>query len=99
MWGVTGLANGVDGELHTEVAAFAQLGSRVYVGGNFRYVQRGEFASGTDKVEQSYLAAFDVNTREWVSSFRPHFNGQVKAIAALPNGKLVVEVNSPPSTA
>ena len=87
-WGVTGLANGIDGELNTEVSAFTQVGSRVYVGGNFQYVQRD--SAGTGRVEQRFLAAFDVNTREWVSSFRPQLNNQVKALAALPNGKLVV---------
>jgi trimeric autotransporter adhesin len=87
-WGVTGLANGIDGEMHTEVSAFTQVGNYVYVGGNFRYVQRD--SAGAGQVEQPYLAAFNVNTREWVSSFRPQLNGQVKALAALPNGKLIV---------
>ncbi len=86
-WGVTGLANGRSTELTTEVASFTQVGSRVYVGGNFRWVQRD--GAGTDRVDQPYLAAFDVTTRQWVSSFRPALNGQVKALAALPDGRLV----------
>lgn len=88
VWGVTGLANGSTGELDTEVQTFAQIGTRVYVGGNLRYVQRN--SSGLDQVEQPYLAAFDVNTRQWVSSFRPQLNGQVKDLASLPSGKLIV---------
>ena len=58
-WGVTGLANGKVTELAPEVSAFAQIGTRVYVGGNFQYVQRGQNATGADRVLQSYLAAFD----------------------------------------
>ena len=41
-------ANGVDGELNTEVAAFGAGGQHVYVGGNFRYVQRST-ATGTGR--------------------------------------------------
>lgn len=86
-WGVTGLGNGVDGELNSEVQAFAQIGSRVYVAGNLRYVQQD--AAGTGRVEQRFLAAFDVTTGQWISTFRPQLNGQVKDLAALPNGRLV----------
>lgn len=86
VWGVSGLGNGVDSELQTEVAAFAQVGSTVFVGGNFRYVQRTE--SGTGQVNQPYLAGFNVNTGELVTSFKPVLNGQVKALVALPDGRL-----------
>ncbi|MCC9175200.1 fibrinogen-like YCDxxxxGGGW domain-containing protein [Arthrobacter sp. zg-Y179] len=86
-WGVTGLANG-SGELNSEVQAFAQIGNTVYVAGNFRYVQKD--SAGTGRVEQSYLAGFDVNTGEWISGFRPNLNGQVKALAVLPNGTLAI---------
>ncbi|MDY0907921.1 fibrinogen-like YCDxxxxGGGW domain-containing protein [Microbacterium sp. CFBP9034] len=88
VWGVSGFGNGVGGELNTEVAAFGEVAGKVYVGGNFRYVQRTEAGSG--QVEQPFLAAFDVASGEWVSSFRPVLNGQVKAIAALPDGRLAV---------
>src|SRR5699024_5727991 len=50
VWGVTGLANGSGGELNTEVQAFAEVEGRVFVGGNFRYVQRN--SSGLDQVKQ-----------------------------------------------
>lgn len=102
-WGVTGLANGQVSELAPEVSAFAQSGNRVYVSGNFRYVQRGQNPSGADRVEQSYLAAFDVNTGDWLSDFRPQFNQQVKSLAALPDGTLVAggeftQANGQPAT-
>lgn len=86
-WGVTGLATG-GGELRTEVQAFTQVGDTMYVGGNFRYVQRDSGGSG--RVEQSFLAAFDVDTGEWRSDFRPVLDNQVKALAALDDGTLVV---------
>ncbi|CEA07515.1 hypothetical protein BN1051_00830 [Arthrobacter saudimassiliensis] len=87
VWGVTGLASGT-GELNTEVQAFAQIGTTVYVAGNFRYVQRS--SSGSGRIEQPYLAGFDVNSGEMVMSFRPALNGQVKTLAALPNGSLAI---------
>ncbi|WP_460802427.1 fibrinogen-like YCDxxxxGGGW domain-containing protein [Microbacterium sp. GXF6406] len=87
-WGVSGFANGSTGELNTEVAVFGETDGKVFVGGNFKYVQRTQ--AGADQVQQSNIAAFDVNTGEWVSTFRPVLNGQVKAIAALPDGRIAV---------
>lgn len=89
VWGVTGLGAGPSTtEGSNEVSAFAEGNGIVYVGGNFLAVQRTSGGSG--KVTQSYLAAFDVRTGEWISSFRPTFNNQVKALAVLPNGRLAV---------
>ena len=90
VWGVTGQGNGVDGELNTEVSAFGQVGNTVYVGGNFRYVQKAAGSTGANKVEQPFLAAFDVNTGEFKPEFRPVLNNQVKAIMGLPDGRLAV---------
>ena len=87
-WGVSGLGAAGGGELNTEVSDFAESNGVMYVGGNFRYVQRD--ANGTGRVEQSYLAAFDVATGEWLPSFRPSLNNQVKAIAVLPDGRIAV---------
>ncbi|MET0928184.1 MAG: fibrinogen-like YCDxxxxGGGW domain-containing protein [Aeromicrobium sp.] len=86
-WGVTGLGRGGSLYYATEVSAFAQIGNRVYVGGNFTHVRR---ADGSKTVKQSYLAAFDARTGAWISSFRPRLNNQVKALAPLPNGTLAV---------
>ena len=90
VWGVSGLGNGVDGEFNTEVSAFGQVGDTVFVGGNFRFVQRSKLATGVDKVEQPFLAAFNVHTGEWIPSFRPQLNDQVKAMVGLPDGRLAV---------
>ena len=86
-WGVSGLANGKSGEMNTEVQAFTQSGTTVFAGGNFRYVQQTKAGGG--QVEQRYLAGFNVATGAWVSTFQPTFNGQVKALATLPNGLIV----------
>ncbi len=90
VWGVNGLADGIDNELHTEVQDFAQIGQTMFVGGNFRYVQKD--AAGTGRVPQSYLAGFNVTSGELVNptGFDPTFNGQVKALSALPDGRLAV---------
>ncbi|MGO1201180.1 MAG: fibrinogen-like YCDxxxxGGGW domain-containing protein, partial [Dermabacteraceae bacterium] len=87
-WGVSGLGAAGGGELNTEVSDFAESNGVMYVGGNFRYVQRD--ANGTGRVEQSYLAAFDVATGAWISSFRPQLDNQVKAVAVLPDGRIAV---------
>lgn len=99
VFGVAGLATSA-GELRTEVQAFTQVGNYVYVGGNFATVQRS--ASDTAPVAQPFLAAFHVDTGQWLSSFRPVLNNQVKSLAALPNGQVVAggeftQVNGQPA--
>ena len=86
-WGVSGLKGSTSPEGSVEVQAFTQSGNKMYVGGNFRHVQRD--AAGTGQVEQSFLAAFDVETGEWDPGFRPVLNEQVKALATLPDGTVV----------
>ncbi len=86
--GVSGLANGLSTERDTEVRAFAQIGSTMFVGGNFAQVD--QYGATTTSTPQAYLAAFDVSTGEWISTFRPTLNGKVNALAALPNGSLAV---------
>ncbi len=88
-WGVSGLAGSTSREGNVEVQAFAEGDGVMYVGGNFRYVQKGPDSSGSDKVEQSFLAAFDVETGEFIRTFTPDLNEQVKALAVLPNGNVV----------
>jgi hypothetical protein len=89
VWGVAGLGAGPASlEGSNEVSAFAEANGIVYVGGNFTSVQRS--GGGLGQVNQAYIAAFNVNTGEWISTFRPTLNNQVKAIAALPDGRIAV---------
>lgn len=87
-WGVNGLGNGSGGELNTEVQAFTQVGDRVFVGGNFRYVQTNR--NGANRVEQRFIAAFDVSTGQYIPSFTPTLNNPVKTMTALPDGRLAI---------
>jgi len=89
VWGVAGLGAGPSSiEGSNEVSAFAEVGDVIYVGGNFTSVQKS--AGGASKVDQSYLAAFNRDTGELISSFNPTFNNQIKALAAMPDGRLAV---------
>lgn len=88
-WGVSGTAGSTSAEGNVEVQAFAEGDGVMYVGGNFRYVQRDEGSTGSDRVEQSYLAAFDVDTGDLVRSFTPELDEQVRSLAVLPNGTVV----------
>ncbi len=88
-WGVTGIV-GTANELNMEVESFAQIGNVMYVGGGFQYVQKGANPTAAEKIAQPWLAAFDVNTGAWISSFRPALNNRVWDLQATPDGKLVV---------
>lgn len=88
-WGTAGLGAGPSSiEGSNEVSAFAESGGKVFVGGNFTSVQRT--AGGSGAVGQHYLAAFERDSGEFVSGFRPTFDNQVKAIAAMPGGRIAV---------
>ena len=77
---------GKTGEMNTQVEAITEVSGAVFTGGDFAYV---ESASG-EKVDQAFLAAYEVGTGELRRSFRPSINGQVKSVEALPNGLLAV---------
>jgi len=88
-WGVAGLGAGPSSiEGSNEVSAFAEVGNVIYVGGNFTSVQKSK--AGASKVNQSYLAAFDRDTGELITSFAPTFDNQIKALVAMPDGRLAV---------
>lgn len=79
-------ASGKKGEMNTYVQAITQVGDTVFTGGDFAYV---ESADG-ERVNQQYLAGFNVDTGDLVRSFAPTFNGQIKAVEALPDNRLAV---------
>lgn len=74
------------GEMNTYVQAITQVGNTVFVGGDYKNVVS---VSG-ETVNQAFLTGYNVDTGELVRTFVPQLNGQVKALEALPNGKLVV---------
>lgn len=83
-WAVTGINAGTSiPSLGSYVLAFAQIGNTVYVGGKFLSVQHGP---GGPTFTQSYLAAFDMDTGEWIPTFNPLINGPVWEIKAAPDG-------------
>ncbi|MBM7520296.1 fibrinogen-like YCDxxxxGGGW domain-containing protein [Nocardioides nitrophenolicus] len=99
-WSVSGLASNASAEGDVEVQAFTQSGNRMFVAGNFRYVTTDDGSQW----EQPYLAAFDVNTGNWISSFRPTFDQQIRTLATLPDGRIVAgglfsQVNGRPAAA
>jgi hypothetical protein len=88
-WGVAGLGAGPNlPEGSVEAAAFAESNGIVYVGGNFTSVQTS--SAGANRVTQGYVAAFRADTGAWVSTFRPVLNNAVRALAALPDGRIAV---------
>ena len=84
-WGVTGNLNGSIQEGSIQVQAFEQVGSTMYVGGNFTGVQKGK--NGSETTSRG-LAAFDATTGDW-NGQTFDFNNQVKDLVELPGGKLL----------
>ena len=84
-WGVTGNLNGSIREGSIQVQAFEQVGSTMYVGGNFTGVQKGK--NGSETTSRG-LAAFDATTGDWTGQTFD-FNNQVKDLVELPGGKLL----------
>lgn len=85
-WGVAQAAS--DDHADAQISAFGQVGTTVYAGGDFRHLQHT--AKGIGRVEQPYLAAFDVTTGSWLPGFRPRLDGPVSTVAALPDGRVAI---------
>lgn len=86
-WGVTGNLNGRKAEGNSPVQAFAEIGETVYVGGNFTHAEQR--STGT-KVPRTAVAAFDKTTGDLRESFSLTLDNQVKSLAALPDGRLLI---------
>lgn len=81
-WGVQGLLTNTETDnVEAQVFALAQAGSTMYAGGRFTEVTDGETT-----VTQVALAAFDVETGAWISTFAPVLDGPVYALAASADG-------------
>lgn len=64
-----------------------EAGGRIFVGGAFLQAQQGKTAT---PVAQPHLAAFDVDTGDWVSTCRPELDRAVYSLDVTPQGKLLV---------
>ncbi|WP_446213881.1 hypothetical protein [Micromonospora sp. IBSANI012] len=83
-------ANPADNIPHAQngdVKAFAEIGSTVYVGGSFTSIKAAGDASWTAR---SYLFAYDRASGALKAGFAPALDGAVHALAASPDGKLIV---------
>ena len=65
---------------------FAQIGDRMFIGGAFLNVKETEDSAG---ISQPYVAAFDLNTGDWIDTWRPNLDRAVYSLANF-NGMLVV---------
>ncbi len=89
IWGVSG-QNPADTQtpsLDVLVWDFAQIGNRMFVGGAFLNVQESKLAT---PISQPYVAAFDLNTGDWIDTWRPQLDRAVYSLDVLPSGKLLV---------
>lgn len=66
---------------------FAQIGNRIFVGGAFLNVQE---TKNSTPIGQPFLAAFDLDTGDWISSWTPQFDRAVYSLDVLPSGSLLV---------
>lgn len=88
-WGVASLAADRETANRIYIYAIERVGDTMYVGGAFeQVVQRGKRSR---PVDQSFLAAFDANTGDYIKEFTPTLNHPVYSIAVHPvTGSLLV---------
>jgi chitodextrinase len=89
VWGVSGQnpASTQTPSLEVLVWDIQQAGDRVFVAGGFLNVQEDRDAT---PISQPYLAAFDLNTGDWISTCVPSFDRIVYALSINSRGKLIV---------
>ncbi len=78
-------SSGADGAV---VWSQAVVGNTVYVGGDFTTARPAGAKRGVDEVARTYLLAYDITTGNLLS-FNHTLNGQVRGVAASPDGKRV----------
>lgn len=91
-WGVVGYREQIGITNKPQVWDFAQIGDRMFVAGSFTGVQRNYYGVEVPPAvqPQAFLAAFDVDTNEWIPTFLPTFDAPVFALAVGPDDKLLV---------
>lgn len=88
-WGVSGQnpAATQTPTLDVLVWDFAEIGDRMFVAGAFLNVQE---SSDATPIPQAYVAAFDVDTGEWISTWTPQLDRVVYALDVTDSGALLV---------
>ncbi len=99
--GVTGRDTITSTNVDSEVWAMESVGSTLLVGGKFKSVRDRSAAADAS---QSFLAAFDANTGEFIPWFRPQVDGPVYDIKSVGNNQVIIAgeftaVNDQPGTA
>lgn len=84
-YGVTGVDTRFGARPASGVAVMETIGNTIYVGGKFTSVTRNR----NTHASQSYLAAFNATTGEYLASFDPQLDGPVNAMAVY-DGKLLI---------
>lgn len=85
-WGVyeSVLSGTLTDRIDNEVMAIEQIGNTIYVGGKFTEVRR--FFNSSPITSHPYLAAFEANTGNWISTFDADLSGPVYSLQASPDG-------------
>ena len=73
----------IDGSVFSQVV----VGNTVYAAGKFTKARPAGAAPGVNEVPRSYVLAYDITTGALSTTFAPVIDGQVKALAASPDGK------------
>jgi PKD repeat protein len=73
----------IDGSVFSQVI----VGNTVYAAGKFTKARPAGAAAGVNEVPRSYILAYDITTGALSTTFAPVVDGQVKALAASPDGK------------
>lgn len=88
-WGVSGLNSAITQTetLDVHVWDFAQVGNRMFVGGAFLNVQENKTST---PISQPYIAAFDLDSGDWIDTWTPSLDFPVYALDVTPDGALLV---------
>ncbi len=86
--GVTGFVQPSVSSQHWRAHAFAQIDDRLFVGGAFTTVTETPFA-GAPTHAQPFIAAFDLDTNEYIETWTPTLDDAVWALEVY-NGNLIV---------
>ena len=88
-WGVSGQnpAETQTASLDVLVWDFKQIGDRMFVAGGFLNVQETKTST---PIPQAFVAAFDVDTGEWISTWTPQLDRIAYALDESPSGALLV---------